>query len=123
MPHSVLILEDEALIAWDIEEELQSRGWQVLATAASIAAAREALQGRRPDVALLDVNLGSETSFDLARQCRAEGIAVVFLTGECGHARPQDLRDVPICAKPVAYDRLAMTLSGVVRDKGRDSVG
>lgn len=124
MSGSVLILEDEPLIAWDIEEELSGRGWTVVATVTTVAAAEEKLaEVARPDAALLDINLGNETSFGLARRCAAEGIAVVFLSGESATARPDDLQDVPICSKPVLYETLARTLSGAMSAAQRGGAG
>lgn len=123
MSRSVLILEDESLIAWDIEEELTARGWRVLGTAANLAAAAQVLDGGQPDLAVLDVNLGNATSYDLARRCRDEGIAVVFLTGESRTSRPDDLQDVPICSKPVVYDNLDRTMEAALKAARKDCTG
>ncbi len=124
MAKSVLILEDEPLIAWDIEEELTSRGWQVLDTCSSVAKAMAAVDRRAPDLAVLDINLGNETSFDLARHLDALGVVVVFLSGASGDARPDDLQTMPICPKPVDYNFLQATLlrlaaRGGPPDRGR----
>lgn len=114
----VLILEDEPLIAWDIEEELISRGWDVVATVATIASAFDALAAHNPEIAVLDVNLGKETSFDLARHCASNGTAVVFLTGQSAGSGPEDLRHVPICSKPVDYNALQAVLEAAATQLG-----
>lgn len=56
---TVLVVEDELLIAMDIEEMLTECGWTVLG-AGSTRAALRLLESTRPDVALLDVNLNGE---------------------------------------------------------------
>jgi DNA-binding response OmpR family regulator len=49
--------------------------------AATIDAARTAVDERRPDVVLLDVHLGGEASNELLEELRASGIPVVVVTG------------------------------------------
>jgi DNA-binding NtrC family response regulator len=57
---TVLIVEDEFLIAMDLKRLLEDRGWRVLGPAASVRAALLLLEEELPSVALLDVNLGNE---------------------------------------------------------------
>ena len=57
----VLVVEDEFLIALDLEQLLLRRhGWRVLGPAATVAEALWLLQGATPDVASLDINLRGE---------------------------------------------------------------
>ena len=63
---SVLVVEDEALIACDLQNILESNGCRVIGPAASLARAWDLIEQETPDLALLDVNLGSSTSFPLA---------------------------------------------------------
>ena len=42
-------------------------------------------------MALLDVNVGEETSFDFARACRSEGIEVIFMTGYSRAILPEEI--------------------------------
>ena len=53
----VLVVEDEFLIALDLELLLRRHGWRVLGPAATVDQALRLLRGETPDVALLDVNL------------------------------------------------------------------
>ena len=57
----VLVVEDEALIAMDLQALLEEAGYQVLGPANSSAAALALIDNEEPDVALLDVNLGRST--------------------------------------------------------------
>ena len=89
MPKSrIMILEDEAVIAWDIEAELQSRGVLVTGVVGHIAAARDLIMAGDVTVAILDINVGSENSYGIAKLCRETGIAVIFLTGATGEELP-----------------------------------
>ena len=78
----ILLVEDEAIIAMDMEMTLEAHGFSVLGPCNSIQAARSILTTQRPDLAVLDVNLGSgETSFPLAEELCDMGVPVVFLSG------------------------------------------
>lgn len=82
---SVLVVEDEALIACDLQELLGTHGYRVLGPAASLNRALELVKDETPDLALLDVNLGGTNSFDLAEALTARKCKIIFVTG---HSRP-----------------------------------
>ena len=70
----VLVVEDEFLIAMDLEAMLRDHGWRVLGPAATVAEALHLLEdGEMPDVALLDVNLRGETVVPVAEVLRERG--------------------------------------------------
>ena len=60
-----LIVEDNMIIALDAEQLLLDHGMAHILTAANVAEALRLIETETIDVALLDVNLGSETSFAL----------------------------------------------------------
>ena len=74
----VLIVEDEALIAMDLEAILQDAGYRVL-VANSVPAALEMVSHQETDVAILDINLGRSTTFDLADALSVQNIMQNFL--------------------------------------------
>jgi two-component system, response regulator PdtaR len=74
----VLVVEDELLIAMDLELLLQRNGWRVLGPAATVAEALRMLQGATPDVALLDINLRGELVTPVAEELRARGVPFVL---------------------------------------------
>lgn len=114
MSKRLLILEDEVLIAWDIEAEMKARGWTIVGPASTIEQAI-AMAGSEPlDAALLDVNLGKQTSFEAARALDGRGVAVVFLTGYARDVLPQDLQRIPVQSKPIRFDRLDAALNAAV---------
>lgn len=111
MSYKVLIVEDEALLAWEISHALESAGYAVVGSAASIARA-EALVGQtRPDVVLLDLNLGDERGEKLARQLAEQCIPFVFVTAHVrGDIDPQ-FYDRPYLQKPINTDLLLAAIS------------
>ena len=107
----ILVLEDEPLIALDLASTLEDAGWAVIGPAGTLAAARRLLDAGDPDLACLDLNIGTETSHDLARDLLARGVPVVFVSGRDARALPEDLRNVPVLGKPVRTSALLATLA------------
>lgn len=78
---TVLIVEDEFLIALDLQDTLQSAGYGVMGPARRVAEALELLKGSPPpDVALLDVNLCGERVTPVARLLNVMGIPFLLTT-------------------------------------------
>lgn len=75
----VLVVENEFLIALDLEQLLERHGWRVLGPAASVAEALRLLDGEVPDVALLDITLkDGETVVPVAEALRARAVPFVL---------------------------------------------
>jgi DNA-binding response OmpR family regulator len=82
----VLVVEDEALLALDLEARLGRHGWRVLGPAATVAQALRLLEGGGPlpDVALLDANLRGEMATPVAERLRALGVPFVVASAYDG---------------------------------------
>jgi DNA-binding NarL/FixJ family response regulator len=76
MPLRCLIVDDRPSFSEAARELLTSQGVAVVATAASSTEAIQRIHELRPDVALVDIDLGEESGFDLARRLAADGSAV-----------------------------------------------
>ena len=77
----VLLLEDEMIVCMGIEDMLLGLGCEVVGPAARVRQALEILESTRVDVALLDVNLGSETSYPVAERLALLNVPFIFSTG------------------------------------------
>jgi CheY-like chemotaxis protein len=77
----VLIVEDELIVAMELEALLRDLGCIVFNAVPSIKRALNALREERPDVAVLDVNLRGEWVTPVAEALQAEGIRFVLVTG------------------------------------------
>lgn len=99
----ILLLEDQMLIAMDVEGMLNERGYQTVITTNSADDALRLLKAQAPDFAILDVNLGAGTSIGVAEELRRQGIPFIFATGYGdGGMIPDALGGTPIVKKP--YD-------------------
>ena len=85
----VLIVEDEALLAMELEFALLDEGAEVVGPALSLDAALRLIEAGPPiDCALLDVDLGGRDVYPAAHLLARRGIPIVFHTG---HGSPHDL--------------------------------
>ncbi|MBX5203645.1 HWE histidine kinase domain-containing protein [Rhizobium sp. NZLR1] len=106
----VLLVENNLIIAMDGEDILRRLGADV-ATAPSVAEAMEILAGQSFDLALLDVNLGDETSFGIADRLAADGVPFVFATGYGeGIAQANSHSGAPVLQKPYTMEGVTDTL-------------
>ncbi|GAA3916801.1 response regulator [Chitinophaga oryziterrae] len=81
MTKKVLIVEDEFIVASNLQQVLQRSGYEVSGIAASAEEAEESLKRNRPDIVLLDIRLqGERSGIDIARKLKSEHIAFVYLS-------------------------------------------
>jgi two-component sensor histidine kinase/CheY-like chemotaxis protein len=78
---SVLLLEDNLILALETEDLLHHFGAKVVFLASSIDAASQILKSQRLDFALLDLYIGAHTSLEFALSVRASQIPFIFATG------------------------------------------
>ncbi len=110
-PGDVLIVEDDLIIALDLEETILRLGVQTSRTATSVAEAIELIATRKPDFALLDIGLRDETSLAIADRLDALGVPFAFLTGYGARATPLPrFGDRPKIEKPFSGAALTVLL-------------
>ena len=76
----VLLVEDEALLLIELQDILADLGAVIVGSAAQVAQALELAHNADFDVAILDVNLGSQRIDGVAKVIAARGIPLVFAT-------------------------------------------
>lgn len=111
----ILVVEDEYLIADEMRGTLLDAGAQVLGPVPTIGEAMSVLAAEPgPDGALLDINLGGTTVFDLADALARHAVPIVFATGYDNAAIPDRFADVPRLEKPVKAHNLLAALGPLV---------
>jgi DNA-binding response OmpR family regulator len=114
----VLVVEDEALIALDLELLLGRHGWRVLGPAATVAQALRLLEGggEVPAVALLDANLRGEPATPVAERLRALRVPFVVASAYDGaRLAALGLGGAPAVGKPARERVLLAALARAVR--------
>jgi DNA-binding response OmpR family regulator len=82
---SVLIVEDDALIAVDLQQILEGKGYRIIGPAYCAASALALIARETPELALLDAHLGRTNSFELADVLLERNSKVIFVTGHSRH--------------------------------------
>ena len=115
----VLIVEDDFMIATTFEEALQEGNWQTLGPVGTVGGALALIANARipPDAAILDIDLGGETSFAVADALHERDVPYAFISGYASSLPiPPEHLDAPRLRKPLS----AVALRKVVRELSRE---
>jgi DNA-binding response OmpR family regulator len=104
---TVLIVEDEFLLATMLAEDLKAAGFATLGPVASLANGMRAVAEESFSLAVLDVNLAGQMVYPLADELAARHIPFLFLTGYGASHLPDRFRNAPRLSKP--YDPALLT--------------
>ena len=95
----ILILEDDPLIALDLQMILEAAGHEVVEICESLSMISNRT-GRCFDFALLDVDLPDGKSYGVASLLTEKQIPFAFVSASLESDRPENLRHAPFVAKP-----------------------
>ena len=103
-----LIVEDNMIIAMDAEDMIGALGATRIHVASKVGDALNIVDSHDLSFALLDVNLGSGTSEDVANTLHKKGVPFVFATGYGeAHGLLEAYPDIPVLQKPIDQNALA----------------
>jgi DNA-binding NtrC family response regulator len=111
----VLLAEDEAVVAFDLEGQIVGLGHEVV-SAGSIAEALPLTEDPRLDVAVLDVTLADGPVWPLLQALARRNVPFILLTGHSHDVVPAPWQDAPLLAKPVDPEGLARALARLGRE-------
>lgn len=96
-----MLVEDEALIALALEDELAEAGYEIAGPFASCADALASLAERVPDVAILDATLKDGSCQEVARELRRLDVPFMLYSGRQAVERNHpDFEGAPWVEKP-----------------------
>jgi len=113
----VLVVEDEMMVAWLLEDMLAELGCVVLGPVAKVDKALAMIGTEAIDVAVLDVNLDGEMSYPIADALGARGVPFVFVTGYAKDRLLDGYRSFPMLQKPFHRVELTDTLAKLLAPK------
>lgn len=106
----ILIVEDEAFIAVMLADMLEELGYEVAAAVSQVSHAEEFLADGKIDIALLDVNLGSEKIDPIADLLARRACPFIFTTGYGQAGVPAAYAHTTVLQKPFHINDLADAL-------------
>lgn len=110
----VLIVEDEALVAIDLQFAFEDAGAEVLGPAMSLASALALAEQAAIDCALLDVDIAGHDVYPVARVLQRRGIPFIFHTGHGSRrAHGEMFPGAMTCQKPTLPERLIDLLASL----------
>ena len=105
-PFRILVVEDELLIAMEIEDVLQANLCEVVGPTARLTEALQLATDEALDAAILDVTISGGKVFPVADKLLQRGIPFLLSSGYGDWALPENLRDRPRLTKPFAIAEL-----------------
>jgi len=115
---TVLVVEDEFIIALDLSETVQDLGYALEGPFEGNEQAIEAIEEQLPDAAILDVFTADGEVYPLADKLAAAGVPIVF---HSGHVPPDEVKqrypDALACAKPCPPNQLIDLVQEAVQRK------
>jgi CheY-like chemotaxis protein len=102
----VLVVEDEALVALQLEDMLSDLGCAVIGPAARVHQALDLLNGQWVDAAVLDLNVAGELVYPVADALTRRGVPFIFATGYGASGLTEPYRSRPVLQKPFLLTQL-----------------
>jgi PAS domain S-box-containing protein len=96
----ILIVEDEPLVAMELESNLTAAGCEVIGPAGTLEQAKSLVAQREFDAALVDVNLAGHTVDEIAAALTQKNCPFAFVTGYGREALPRGFQDAVLLGKP-----------------------
>lgn len=109
---TILVLEDELIIAFAVEDMLEGMGAEVV-LASTIGEAEARLADTELALAVLDVNVHGVKSYDFAERLAASGVPLIFATGYGNAEHPQHFAAATTITKPYSRQQLADAIAAI----------
>lgn len=110
----VLVVEDNPALAYDIDDSLREMGAEVIGPALDLQTGLQLARENRLDAAVLDIDLGSDFVWPLARELKGHQVPFVFVSAECADKLPPDFQHVVCLDKPAPTDIILKTVAEAI---------
>jgi CheY-like chemotaxis protein len=107
----ILLVEDEMLVAWLLEDMLTELGCAIVGPASSVNQALAMIDAEEIDAAVLDVNLNGQMSYPIADTLAVRGVPFLFSTGYDKDTLLDGYGTFPVLQKPFHRSILSETLA------------
>ena len=104
--HKILVVEDEPILAFDIETTLEEMGHETVGPVGRLSEAAALIDEKQFDCAILDVNILGGHITPLAESLLDRGVPVLLATGYDNFALSERLMQLPRLHKPYSSEEL-----------------
>ena len=111
---TILIVEDESLLAMDIISQLERAGAVVVGPAGTISVALSMIEQHQFDGALLDCNLGGDPVDEIAAALAHKNIPFAFVSGYSRDSLPRSFSNAELLSKPFDAHQLVAIVARLV---------
>jgi CheY-like chemotaxis protein len=115
----ILIVEDEFLLAMDIESAIREEGGEVVGPIVNLEEAVATAGREQLNAAVLDLNLRGEMSYPVAEVLDRRHIPFVFATGYSQNRLPNAFQYRPCLRKPFTWLALTTALERLIKTSSR----
>jgi DNA-binding response OmpR family regulator len=112
----VLIVEDEPMLAFTVEELLLDAGFEIAGVVGRLAAALALIEGGTCDVAIVDANLAGVSAGPAASALAARGVPFIVLSGYLPEQQQGIFPGAIFIQKPYRADQLIRVWRGILSD-------
>ena len=110
----ILVIEDSPVVAPFTADLLGDLGFEVVGPAPNMAVARELVEAREFDAAIMDVHIRGERVFPLCEALEAMGVPFLLTSGYADWQLPDKWQDRPRLQKPYTEDQMRDALAGIL---------
>ena len=111
----VLIVEDNPVLAYDIDDLMKDVGAITVGPALDLHSGLKMARENGLDAALLDIDLGGEYVWPLARELRGHRVPTIFISAECTERDfPEEFRGEKCLDKPAIREQILQSLAEAI---------
>ena len=107
----VLVVEDNPILAFDIDDALRDSGVDVVGPALDLDSGLALVEQDALDGAVLDIDIAGRPVWPIAHRLKDDGVPFVFVSGDCGLGLPDDFNDAVCLDKPAPTDEILSTVA------------
>ena len=115
----VLVVEDEALVALQLEDMLTESGCEVVGPASRVHQALELLEGQQVDAAVLDLNIAGELVYPVADALAKHGLPYIFATAYGASSLEAPYQSRLVLQKPFSRRQLLQAMQEAFQGAGK----
>jgi len=114
---TAFVIDDEIFIALDVEAHISSLGYDVIGPAYTMKEGFQLIADNHspPTIALMDINIGGELVWPLAKELKSLGTKIVFISANNQHAELKlSFADSPVIDKPASEENIAAAVASIL---------